>query len=64
MHGLRSQIAKTLLAFPTVLVALPGCGGGAGEPGFNQEFEPPAAAPPAVENPADTGEDLSPRERR
>jgi hypothetical protein len=60
----RSMILSPALL--AMIFALPGCGGGGGGSGeFAQEFEKPDAAPaPAVVDPPDTGEDLSPRDRR
>ena len=59
----RTTLSAALLS---AILGLPGCGGSeGGTDEFTQEFEKPDVAPaPAVVDPPDTGDALSPRERR
>lgn len=53
-------MAVALLA-PTAVMVASGCGDSAE---FSREFEKPETTAPPVTDPPDTGEDLSPRDRR
>lgn len=62
----RNRLMFVPVAALLVALALPGCGGSGGGGGgdFSQDFEPPATPPATVQDPPDTGDELSPRERR
>ncbi|WP_152049396.1 hypothetical protein [Tautonia marina] len=58
----RSLLHSILTILPLLLAGCGGTGGGNGE--FSQEFEKPETTLAPVVDPPDTGDDLSPRERR
>ncbi len=55
-------LAQILLLVATV--GFIGCGGGEGTGDLSQEFEKPETPPQSVQDPPDTGDELSPRDRR
>lgn len=61
----QSLLRSILTILPIALVLLAGCGGTSGGNGeFSQEFEKPETTLQPVVDPPDTGDELSPRERR
>lgn len=64
-RGAIALVAAALLLPAATLTLMVGCGGAGGGSGeFAQEFEKPDTPAPEVTLPPDTGDDLSPRDRR